>query len=406
VLVAEPAVVDALGPQLVRLPRLRVCIADGGAPDGVGAAAAGAPDRLEAEPMRDEDMALWLYTSGTTGTPKAAVHLHRDLVAGRPYGVEVLGVGADDRVLATSRLFFAYALGTALLVPFLVGASTCLCAEWPEPRTVADSVRRHRPTVLFSVPTFYGRMLRTELPPDAFRPLRFAVSAGERLPPEIYHAYRERFGLEIVDGLGATETIFMALSNRPGRSRPGSSGTPVPGTEARLVDVHGRDVAAGEDGALHVRMASTSPFYWGRVEASRRAFADGWFRTGDVYARDADGFYHHRGREDDFFKVAGQWVAPAQVEAALLRHPDVTDAAVVGLAEPGGLIKACAFVVARSGAGAGLDAALHALAEAALPPHQRPRRILMVSELPRTATGKLQRFRLVDAAAPGGGARP
>ncbi len=403
-LVAEPAAVRALGPRLGPMPRLRILVSGGGATGepSLEVAMGRAPDSLAAEPMRDEDMALWLYTSGTTGSPKAAVHLHRDLVAGRPYAVDVLGLTPADRVLATSRLFFAYALGTALLIPFLLGASTCLAAGWPEPLAVAETVSRHRPTILFSVPTFYARMLRADLPPDAFRSLRFAVSAGERLPPELHRAYRERFGLEILDGMGATETIFMVLSNRPGRSRPGSSGTPVPGVDVRLLDGDGREAGPGEEGILHVRMASASPFYWARVEASRRAFAGGWFRTGDVYARDADGYYHHLGREDDRFKVAGQWVAPAQVEAALLAHPDVADAGVVGLADAGGLVKACAFVVARDGAGPELAPALYRLAEHALAPHQRPRRILVVPELPRTATGKLQRFRLAEAAAAAG----
>jgi len=222
--------------------------------------------------------------------------------------------------------------------------------------------------------------------------VRLAVSAGERLPAELAVAWRARFGVEILDGIGATETIFMVLSNRPGRSRPGSSGTPVPGTEARLLDEDGHEVGDGVEGMLHVRTPSASPFYWRRGAESRRAFTGEWFRTGDVYVRDGDGFYHHRGRADDLFKVAGMWVSPADVEGALLGHPDVADAGVVGAPVAGGLVKAFAFVVARSGVRAALVDELRALTERTLAPHQRPREIVLVDELPRTATGKLQRF--------------
>src|SRR5947208_1921414 len=232
-------------------------------------------------------------------------------------------------------------------------------------------------------------------PSDAFASVRCAVSAGERLPVEIGSAFRERFGVEILDGMGATETIFMVLSNRRGRSRAGSSGLPVPGAEARLLDADGRDVPDGVEGVLHVRAASTSPFYWNRVDQSRQAFIGEWFRTGDVYVRDAEGFYHHRGRDDDRFKVAGMWVAPADVERALSAHPAVADAGVVGAADEHGLVKPFAFVVPKDAAAAAhLASDLGRIAEAELPAHQRPRRIFLLAELPRTATGKLQRFRL------------
>jgi acyl-coenzyme A synthetase/AMP-(fatty) acid ligase len=211
------------------------------------------------------------------------------------------------------------------------------------------------------------------------------------LPEEVHGAWRERFGVEILDGIGATETIFMVLSNRPGESRPSSSGTPVPGTDVRLLDAEGHDVADGVEGVLHVRTPSASPFYWRRQAESRRAFVGEWLCTGDVYVRGADGFFQHRGRQDDRFKVAGLWVSPADVESALLGHPDVADAGVVGAPEGGGLVKPFAFVVARGGAGPGLVDELRALAERTLDPHQRPREIRIVDELPRTATGKLRR---------------
>ncbi len=225
--------------------------------------------------------------------------------------------------------------------------------------------------------------------------MRACVSAGERLPPEVYTAWRERFGVEILDGLGATETIFMVLANRPGQSRAGTAGTPVPGTTIRLLDGDGREVADDTPGVLHVRTPSASPAYWNRVDRSRHTFLGEWLRTGDVLTRDADGFYHHVGREDDFFKVAGMWVTPSEVESVLLSHPAVAEAAVVGAQDPGGLVKAFAFVVARNGTpGAELVGELTALAAERLPSHQRPRQIAVVEALPRTATGKLQRFAL------------
>jgi benzoate-CoA ligase family protein len=360
--------------------------------DGVGAAQ-GTPE--PPVPVDAADPAFWLYTSGTTGTPKAAVHTHGDLLAGHYYGVGVLGATRDDRIFATSKLFFAYALGTALAIPLCVGARAFLHPAWPDVRVVLDVLRDFQPTLFFSVPTFYARLLRAELPRDAFASVRHAVSAGERLPAEVYSEFAERFGVAILDGLGATETIYMVLSNRPGACRAGSAGVPVPGTEVRLLDDASRPVPDGEPGVLHVRTPSASREYWNRAEASARAFANGWFKTSDVCRRDADGFYFHVGRADDLFKVAGMWVAPADVEGVLLAHPDVADAGVVGIEERGGLVKPFAFVVPRTpGRDGALVSQLTALAVAKLPAHQRPREIFVVAALPRTATGKLQRFAL------------
>jgi len=382
VLVTDDTQATALAPFLARLPWLRVMLP---------AATDDAADTLPPESVSDEDMAFWLYTSGTTGPPKAAVHLHRDCLAGGGYADGVLGVSSEDRIFSTSALFFAYALGNALLIPLARGARSRLAPASADPAQVAHVLGTFAPTLFFSVPTFYGQLLRAELPPDCFRSVRLAVSAGERLPAEMAVAWRERFGVEILDGMGATETIFMVLSNRPGLSRPGSTGTPVPGTDVRLLDAEGNEVPAGTEGVMHVRTPSASPFYWRRGAESRRAFVGEWFRTGDVYVRDGDGFFHHRGREDDLFKVAGMWVSPADVEGVLLGHPAVADVGVVG-APAGGLVKPFAFVVPHTGAGGALAAELRALAERKLAPHQRPREIILVDELPRTATGKLQRF--------------
>lgn len=395
--------------------RARVLVADPAVapPPGARAVATfeelarGADSPVEAEPVGADAMAFWLYTSGTTGFPKAAVHCHRDLLAYHHYGVDVLGARADDRVFATSKLFFAYALGNAFLIPLAVRASVYLAEAWPEPDVVRGVMRDWRPTLFFSVPTVFARLLRAELPADTFRSARLCVSAGERLPAEIYTAWRERFGVEVLDGMGATETVFMVLSNRPGQSRPGSSGTPVPGTEVRLLDASGREVEGGEEGVLHVKTPSASPCYWNRIDQSRRTFIGEWFHTGDVYVRDAEGFYYHRGRNDDFFKVAGLWVSPADVEAALLAHPEVAEAGAVGAEDSAGLVKTFAFVVPKSSpCSECLVRELTELAGERLASHQRPRKILVVDDLPRTATGKLQRFLLRERASALAGSGP
>jgi len=396
--------------------RPRVLVADRGVLEGAGvdALALGARavvdfDALVADaaptgPLLPESvgadaMAFWLYTSGTTGRPKAAVHCHRTLPACRHFA-ELLGVSAADRVFATSKLFFAYALGNALLIPLHARARTYLHPGWPDLAEVARVMGEFAPTLFFSVPTVYARLLRSDLPADTFRSARLCVSAGERLSADLYEAWRARFGVELLDGIGATETVFMVLSNRPGQSRAGTSGLPVPGTEARLLDPEGHPVADGEEGVLWVRTPSQAAQYYQRLDHSRRTFVGEWFRTGDVYRCDPDGYHVHCGREDDFFKVAGQWVAPAEVESVLLRHPGVLDGGVVGAPEAGGLIKPFAFVVPRDPAGSpeALEADVRGYLEAALAPHQRPRAIRVVSELPRTATGKLQRFRLRELA--------
>ena len=392
VLIAEADLAAPLDAAGERLPHLRTRLTR----EALHARLIGMPTALDPEPMSDDDMAFWLYTSGTTGTPKGAVHAHGDLRAGHHYGADVLAVGPDDRIFATSKLFFAYALGNGLLIPTLAGARTFLHPGWATPESVAGVMAEFHPTVLFSVPTFYAHLVRSALPAQTFASLRCAVSAGERLPEEIYHAFRARFGVEILDGVGATETIFMFLANRPGQSRAGSAGTPVPGTDVRLLGPDGEEVAVDTPGVLHVRTPSASGRYWNRGEASRRAFLGEWFRTGDVYTRDGDGFYYHRGREDDLFKVAGMWVSPTDIERVLLSHPGVADAGVVGAEDAGGLVKPFAFVVAtrEGGPAARLVDDLRALAASRLATHEQPRAIVLVDELPRTATGKLQRFAL------------
>jgi benzoate-CoA ligase len=387
VVVADRGLIAALGP--ARQAR---------AVDFESLANGAAAGPVASEPVGRDAMAFWLYTSGTTGTPKAVVHCHRTLLAGHHYGTDVLGIVPEDRVFATSKLFFAYALGNALVLPLSARASGFLHPAWAEAPIILDVLRSYRPTLYFSIPTVYSRLLRGDLPADAFRSVRHCVSAGERLPAEVYHAWKERFGVEILDGIGATETVFMFVSNRAGRCRAGSTGTPVDGSEIKLLDAAGQPVADGERGVLWAKTPSTAAGYWKRLDHSRHTFVGDWFRTGDVYVRDADGFLTHCGREDDFFKVAGQWVVPGDVEAVLMKHPGVLEAGVVGAAEASGLIKPFVFIVPRDATveAAALQVELMRHAERLLPSHQRPREIRIVTELPRTATGKLQRFKLKE----------
>ena len=393
---------DARPRALVADPSLLAEVADAVAAAGIAhvmsfeAMLAPAGTSTPAEPVGPDAMAVWIYTSGTTGMPKAVMHLHRNLVAGHHYAESIVGLRADDRVLATSRLFFAYALGNALLNPLLARATACLFAEWPAAESFGALLVAHRPTLLFSVPTFYARVLAADVPAEAMASVRACVSAGERLPAEVYRAWRERFGLEILDGMGATETIFMVLSSRAGASRPGTTGGPVAGSEARLLDTEGRPVAAGQQGVLWVKTPSVAAGYWGRPEDTRRAFDGGWYRFGDVYYVDADGHWVHCGRQDDLFKVAGQWVIPSDVEAVALRHPGVLEAGLVGAEEVSGLIKPYLFVVPRpeSTDVARLTAELGERLAREVPTYALPREVRVVAELPRTTTGKLQRHLL------------
>ncbi len=363
------------------------------------AAAAGA---LAAEPRLPDDVAFWLYTSGTTGTPKGAVHLQHDmLVCCESYARQVLAITAADRMYSVAKLFFAYGLGNALYFPFWVGGSTVLDPGRPEPRRVLDNVARHRPTLFFSVPTNYAAILSTEDERQTFQSVRACVSAGEGLPSTLYQRWRERYGVEILDGIGSTEVLHIFISNRPGQVRPGSSGTIVPGYEARVVDDIDRRVPDGEIGNLLVKGDSTCAYYWNQHEKTKRTIQGEWIRTGDKYARDTDGFFWHAGRTDDMLKVSGQWVSPVEVEAALIEHPAVLESAVVGLADADGLIKPKAFVVLRESQTGSetLAAELKEFVKGRIAPYKYPRWIDFVSQLPKTATGKIQRYKLREQSA-------
>jgi len=354
---------------------------------------------LDAEPTHKDAPAFWLYSSGSTGRPKGCVHLQHDMtVCAEAYARGVLGIDAGDRCFSVAKLFFAYGLGNAMYFPLAVGATSIL---WPGPVTpplVYDVIERYRPTLFFSVPTHYAMLLahRHETREFDLSSVRCAVSAGEALPPALYERFRERFGVEILDGIGSTEVLHIFISNRRGNVRPGSSGVLVPGYEARLVNEDGRPVGIGEIGSLLVKGDSTCAMYWNRHESTKNTIEGHWIRTGDHYYRDEDGFYWFTGRSDDMLKVGGIWVSPAEVEHTLLEHPAVLTCGVVARADQDGLIKPLAYVVPAKDAAPTptLAAELQQFARARLADYKRPRWVEFVDALPTTATGKVQRFKL------------
>jgi benzoate-CoA ligase len=395
---------EALLPQLQAIPAaslryLREVVVVGNAPSGTrsfDSLLESGSHELEAEPTSKDDAAFWLYSSGSTGFPKGCVHLHHDmLVCTDLYARGVLGITERDRCYSVAKLFFAYGLGNALYFPFGVGATTVLWPGPPTPANVFSIVDRHRPTLFFSVPTNYAQLLTQDTAAD-FSSVRLAVSAGEALPPALFQRFDERFGVTILDGIGSTEICHIFISNRPGAIRPGSSGKVVPGYEARILDDDGRPVPVGEIGNLLVRGDSTCAMYWNKHEKTKDTLEGHWIRTGDKYFEDADGFYWYAGRGDDMLKVGGIWVSPVEVENALVEHPAVLEAGVVGREDNDELIKPLAYVVSRSGVDGTPELAreLQDFVRARLAEYKRPRWIEFVPELPKTATGKTQRFKL------------
>ncbi len=360
---------------------------------------AAAPTELTAAATCGDDVAFWLYSSGSTGAPKGAVHLHSHLVqTAALYGVGVLGMREDDVVFSAAKLFFAYGLGNAMTFPLHVGATAVLLAERPTPASVMRTMKRHRPTIFGGVPTLFAAILadvsldRT----SGSDRLRASISAGEALPRHVGERWRERFGTDILDGIGSTEMLHIFISNRHGDVRYGTSGKPVPGYDVKLVDDSGEPTPDGEDGALWVRGPSACVAYWNQREKSLGTFHGPWTRTGDRYLRDADGYYTYAGRSDDMLKVGGIWVSPFEVESALAAHESVLEAAVVGHGDDDGLVKPRAFVVLKKAADASEKLAdeLKAFVKSRLAHYKYPRWIVFVDELPKTATGKIQRYKL------------
>jgi benzoate-CoA ligase family protein len=344
------------------------------------------------------DPAFILYTSGSGGQPKGAVHQHKDmLVASRSYARDVLGLRADDVTFSVSKLFFAYGLGNGMYFPLSVGATMVHDPQRPRPSRVIEMVSRQKPTVFFSVPTFYAALLaEAEKAPADFSSVRMAISAGEPLPAEIFERFRTRFGIEILDGIGSTEMLHIFIGTRPGQVKAGSCGVPVPGYEAKILDEEGGELPPGNVGNLWVRGESSFAEYWGKPELTERTKRAGWVATGDKFLQQPDGYFHYCGRADDMMKVSGMWVSPGEVENALLGHPMVVEAAVVAAPHKDGLTRPAAFVVARPEVAA-RDEFVRELQEfvrARLPGFKCPHEIHIVAELPKTATGKIQRFRL------------
>jgi benzoate-CoA ligase family protein len=394
----------ALLPQIEAIPRARlrylreVVVADGGLADLM----ASASPQLEAEPTSRDDAAFWLYSSGSTGFPKGCVHLHHDMVTcAEAYARGVLGITANDRCFSVARLFFAYGLGNAMYFPLSVGATAILSAGAPTAANVYAIIEGHRPTLFFSVPTNFGMLLAHRRDGAEFdlSSIRLAVSAGEALPAALFERFKQRFGVEILDGIGSTEVLHIFISNRPGAIRPGSSGLIVPGYEARLADEQGQPVPAGQIGNLLIRGDSTCSTYWNKHEKSKDAIEGHWIRTGDKYVQDEDGYFWYAGRSDDMLKVGGIWVSPVEVENALIEHPGVMECAVVGRCDHDGLTKPVAYVVLKDSAAGtpALAADLQQWVVAKLAEYKRPRWIEFVAELPKTATGKIQRFKLREA---------
>ncbi|MGP3963972.1 benzoate-CoA ligase family protein [Nonomuraea sp. 3N208] len=383
---------------LTMAPEVRHLVWDGDAPPESTSVTwaellkAGEGESREPAVTLDDSWALWLYTSGTTGVPKGAMHRHANIRhVCRTYGDQVLGIGPDDVCFSVAKLFFAYGIGNSMFFPLSAGATTVLEPRRPTPTVTAWRMAADRPTLFFAVPTFYAALLAAGLPQDTFTSVRLAASAGEALPAPLQERFTGLFGVEIIDGIGSTEALHIFLSNRPGEVRPGTTGVPVPGYDIELRDAEGTRVPDGTPGALHVRGESIALGYWRRTDASRTVFAGEWLNTGDTYVRAQDGYYTCLGRSNDLLKAGGIWVSPAEVESRLLEHPQVEEAAVVGVADEHGLDKPVACVVTQG------EVAAEELVQwcrDGLAAFKRPRQVVFLDQLPKTATGKIQRFKV------------
>lgn len=392
----------AVGPAIADNPHIRHVVVIGEAVDGTEShdafAAMGAP--MEPVEASADDCAFWLYSSGSTGVPKGVRHVHSSLRAtADTFGAQVLGIGADDVIFSAAKLFFAYGLGNGMTFPMSVGATAVLLSGRPTPDAVFATLAQDRPTIFCGVPTLFAAMVAAQdksggAPDHA---LRLCTSAGEALPRNVGERFQAIWGAEIIDGVGSTEMLHIFLSNRPGAVVYGTSGTAVPGYEVRLVDEAGNAVADGEVGEMLVRGASAADGYWNRRDKSRTTFEGEWTRTGDKYERDANGRYVYCGRTDDMFKVSGMWISPFEVEQALIAFPSVLEAAVVARADEDGLLKPAAFVVMKDGADAPDTDALKSFVKDRIGKWKYPRWVEVVDDLPKTATGKIQRFKLREA---------
>ena len=345
-----------------------------------------------------ETPAFLLYTSGSTGAPKGVLHLHGAIpYTVKSYSQNVLRLTGDDRIFSSSRMFFAYGLGNSFSFPLAAGATVLLDTEKATAEHVARIIVERSPTVFFGVPAVYLSLL--ELHNNGghvdFSHVRLCVSAGEALPAKILEDWQRHFGHTILDGIGSTEMLHIFISNREGKARAGSSGTAVSGYKASLLDDAGDEVGANQLGNLWVHGASATAGYWNRPELTEQTIKDGWVRTGDIYRRDEEGFFYHVGRSDDCFKVRGLWVSPIEVESVLISHDSVSEAAVISASDERGLATARAYVVIRQGKrGDALKEDIVRFAGSRLPQYKVPSQIEFIEEMPRTSTGKIQRYLL------------
>ncbi|MFZ4479793.1 MAG: benzoate-CoA ligase family protein [Rhodoferax sp.] len=399
-----------LEPLMGRIPGLQHVVVSGemvGASTvprlGFAALVAAAGDQFEAAATSPDEACFWLYSSGSTGAPKGTVHVHSSLITtAELFAGPILGLREDDLVFSAAKLFFAYGLGNGLTFPMAVGATALLMAERSIPEAIFKRLREKQPTIFYGIPTLFASLLASPaLPASAELRMRLCTSAGEALPADIGKRWTAHFGVEILDGIGSTEMLHVFLSNRAGRVRYGTTGEPIPGYDLRILDEHGRPAPVGEVGELQVSGPTAAMCYWNNREKTRDTFQGIWTRSGDKYSRDADGYYTYAGRSDDMLKVGGIYVSPIEVESALITHPAVLEAAVIGRADGAMLVKPQAFVVLKSGFAAtdALASELQQHVKSKLAPYKYPRWIEFIDELPKTATGKIQRFKLRARAA-------
>jgi len=400
---------DALYPQIHSIPREKlrylqhIIVVGRQAPpqtlsfeDGI----ASASTELVAEPTSKDDAAFWLYSSGSTGFPKACVHLQHDMVVtSERYAKGILRMTERDRCFSVAKLFFAYGLGNGLYFSLAVGGTSILLPGSPKPYEVYRIIGQHRPTLFFSVPSNYASLL--SYPQEGagdfdLSSVRYGVSAGESLPAALFHRFKERFGVEILDAIGSTELLHMCIANPPGAVRPGSSGKIIPGYDARVVGEDNQPVATGDIGNLLVRSDATCSHYWNQHEKTKDTIEGHWIRTGDKYYQDADGYFWYAGRSDDMLKCSGVWVSPVEIESVLIEHDAVQEVAVIAREDNDQLVKPAACVVLKDGRPGTPELAreLQEFVLARLPVFKRPRWVEFFPELPKTATGKLQRFKL------------
>ncbi len=404
---------EALLPQIQAIPReklryLKTIVVFGNAPEEMQSLQQlldHCSSELEPEQTTKDDAAFWLYSSGSTGFPKGCVHLHHDMVVcAELYAKNILQITENDRFFSVAKMFFAYGLGNGLYFSLAVGATSILWPGSPSPPNIYSVIEKHKPTLFFSVPSNYSTLLSYQRegggPDFDLASVRYAVSAGEALAATLYHGFKKRFNVEILDAIGSTEALHMFIANRPGAVRPGSSGKIMPGYEARIVDENGNDLPDGEVGSLLIKGDSVCAYYWNQHEKTKETIQGHWIRTGDKYYRDPDGYYWYVGRNDDMMKVKGMWVSPIEIESVLMEHPMVQEAAAIGNADGNNLVKPAAYIVLKKGTSNTPqiieEIRQHVLGRLAA--YKCPQIFEVVAELPKTATGKIQRYKLRQSA--------